>query len=300
MTTESTTDDMAAVRCSALLGVNSENSQQKQTHNELHLFAGAGGGILGGTLLGHTTVCAVEIESHARKLLTKRQRDGILPHFPIWDDITTFDGQPWKGIVDIICGGFPCQDISSVGTRAGVTGRKSGLWAEMGRVICEIQPRTVFVENSPMLTARGLGDVLGDLAGMGYDAAWGVLAARDARLPHNRERIWIYASNANVQRGGSCVPKLHPENRPNMGKHNEAFDSFDRLLAKFEGQAAASKSEGGLPSYICGMDDGMADGVDRLSRIGNGQVPIVAAMAWRILERRLLTPNIKLTDSRPL
>ena len=264
----------------------------KPNHNELHLFAGGGGGILGGILLGHTTVCAVEIEPHARKLLISRQRDGILPRFPIWDDITTFDGKPWRGIVDIICGGFPCQDISSVGTRAGVTGKKSGLWAEMGRVIHEIQPKVVFVENSPMLTARGLGDVLGDLAGMGYHAAWGVLAARDAILPHNRERIWIYASNANVQRRGGCVAKLHTEKRPNMGKHNKTFNSFDRLLAEFERQAGSSKNEGGVPSYICGMDDGVADWVDRLARIGNGQVPIVAAMAWRILEQRLLQSGL--------
>jgi DNA (cytosine-5)-methyltransferase 1 len=79
--------------------------------NELHLFAGAGGGILGGILLGHTTVCAVEIEPYPRRVLLQRQRDGILPKFPIWDDVTTFDGTPWRGTVDVICGGFPCQDI---------------------------------------------------------------------------------------------------------------------------------------------------------------------------------------------
>jgi DNA (cytosine-5)-methyltransferase 1 len=80
--------------------------------NELHLFAGAGGGILGGHLLGHRTVCEVEIEEYPRNILLQRQRDKILPWFPIWDDITTFDGKPWKGAVDIISGGFPCQDIS--------------------------------------------------------------------------------------------------------------------------------------------------------------------------------------------
>ena len=83
--------------------------------NELHLFAGAGGGILGGILLGHTTVCAVEIEPYCRKVLHQRQRDGILPKFPIWDDVCTFDGTPWRGKVDVVCGGFPCQDISSAG-----------------------------------------------------------------------------------------------------------------------------------------------------------------------------------------
>jgi len=87
----------------------------KEKLNELHLFAGAGGGILGGMLLGHTTVCAVELEPYCRKVLLQRQRDGILPKFPIWDDVTTFDGKPWRGKVDVVAGGFPCQDISSAG-----------------------------------------------------------------------------------------------------------------------------------------------------------------------------------------
>jgi DNA (cytosine-5)-methyltransferase 1 len=138
--------------------------------NELHLFAGAGGGILGGMLLGHTCVCAVEIEHYRRKILIERQRDGILPHFPIWDEIKTFDGRPWKGIVETVCGGFPCQDISARGTGKGIAGEKSGLWSEMRRIIFEILPRYVFVENSPLLIKRGLAIVLGDLASMGYDA----------------------------------------------------------------------------------------------------------------------------------
>jgi DNA (cytosine-5)-methyltransferase 1 len=161
--------------------------------NELHLFAGAGGGILGGKLSGHTCVCAVEIEPYPRQVLLQRQRDGILPKFPIWDDIKTFDGKPWRGKVDIIAGGFPCQDISSAGKGAGIEGERSGLWGEMARVVREVRPRFVFVENSPMLTSRGLHRVLGDLAEMGYDARWGVLGADDTGAPHRRKRIWILA-----------------------------------------------------------------------------------------------------------
>ncbi len=161
--------------------------------NELALFAGAGGGILGGKLLGWNTVCAVEIEKYPREVLLQRQRDGILSPFPIWDDICTFDGRPWKGAVDIISGGFPCQDISAAGKGIGITGSRSGLWKEMSRVVCEVRPRFVFVENSPMLTSRGLDTVLGDLSGMGYDARWCVLGADDAGAPHRRKRIWILA-----------------------------------------------------------------------------------------------------------
>ena len=161
--------------------------------NELALFAGAGGGILGGKLLGWRTVCAVEIEEYPRQVLLQRQRDGLLPLFPVWDDITTFDGRPWRGCVDIVTGGFPCQDISIAGGGEGLDGERSGLWGEMARVVGEIRPAHVLVENSPVLTSRGLGRVLGDLAELGMDARWGVLGARHAGAPHRRDRIWIVA-----------------------------------------------------------------------------------------------------------
>ena len=160
---------------------------------ELALFAGSGGGILGGRLLGWRTQCAVEIDPYCRKVLLARQRDGLLPRFPIWDDVRTFDGRPWRGHIDIVTGGFPCQDISVAGKGVGITGERSGLWKEMARIIGEVRPKYAFVENSPMLAGRGLEVVLGDLAEMGYDAEWGVLGARDAGAPHKRERIWVLA-----------------------------------------------------------------------------------------------------------
>lgn len=160
---------------------------------ELALFAGAGGGILGGLLLGWRTVCAVEIDPYARSVLLARQNDGTLAPFPIWDDIRTFDGTAWRGAVDVVSGGFPCQDISRAGKGAGIDGERSGLWSEMARIIREVRPRFAFVENSPTLTSRGLGRVLGDLAAMGFDAEWGVLGADDCGAPHMRKRIWIVA-----------------------------------------------------------------------------------------------------------
>ena len=161
--------------------------------NELALFAGAGGGILGGKLLGWRTVCAVEWEPYPASVLCARQNDGFLPPFPIWDDVQTFDGKPWRGIVDVVSGGFPCQDISAAGKGAGIDGERSGMWREMARIIHEVRPKFVFVENSPMLTSRGLGRVLGDLASMGFDARWGVLGAADVGANHQRDRIWIVA-----------------------------------------------------------------------------------------------------------
>jgi len=166
--------------------------------NELALFAGAGGGILGGHLLGWRTICAVECNPYAAAVLAARQNDTTLTPFPIWDDVRTFDGRPWRGRVDVVSGGFPCQDISCAGNGAGITGARSGLWGHMARILSEVGPRFVFVENSPLLTGRGLGVVLGDLASMGYDAQWGVLGAVDAGAPHKRERIWLVA-HANGQ-----------------------------------------------------------------------------------------------------
>lgn len=161
--------------------------------NELALFAGAGGGILGGHLLGWRTVAAVEIEEYPRAVLLQRQADGILPRFPIWDDVRTFDGIPWRGRVDVITGGFPCQDISAAGKGAGISGERSGLWSEFARIIGEVRPRYAFIENSPMLTIRGLDRVLADLAALGYDAEWCVLGAHHVGAPHKRDRIWILA-----------------------------------------------------------------------------------------------------------
>ncbi len=165
--------------------------------NELALFAGAGGGILGGHLLGWRTVCAVEWDAYAASVLVQRQNDVCLPPFPIWDDVQTFDGRAWRGRVDVISGGFPCTDISSAGKGAGIDGEQSGMWAHMARIVGEVRPRFVFVENSPLLVGRGLARVLSDLAALGYDAKWGVLGAHHVAAPHKRDRIWIVGRHAN-------------------------------------------------------------------------------------------------------
>ena len=109
--------------------------------NELHLFAGAGGGILGSELLGFRTVCAVELEPYPASVLLARQNDGLLPPFPVWDDVRTFDGRPWRGLVDVVSGGFPCQDISAAGKGAGIDG--SCLVLEPGHIsYSQAQPET--------------------------------------------------------------------------------------------------------------------------------------------------------------
>ena len=244
--------------------------------NELHLFAGAGGGILGGILCGHTTVCAVEIEPYCRRVLLQRQRDGILPRFPIWDDVRTFDGKPWRGLVDVVCGGFPCQDISSAGKGGGIDGKRSGLWGEMARIIYEVQPSYVFVENSPILTSRGLGRVLGNLAEMGYDARWCVLGAGSVGGFHKRERIWIYAFNSDSDGLQKTQHQL------SLLEKKKAYSELSGDIARTVGLDGV---RGLVDSYVQRTGNAVANYVDRFKAIGNGQVPSVAALAWQVLSQ---------------
>lgn len=236
--------------------------------NELALFAGSGGGILGGHLLGWRTVCAVERDAYSAKVLAQRQNDGALPAFPIWSDVCSFDGRPWRGLVDVVSGGFPCQDISAAGTGAGITGARSGLWREMARIIGEVRPRKVYLENSPLLVGRGLAVVLGDLAEMGYDAQWCIVSASDCGAPHQRDRIWIVANT-------------------------DSWKPQERWLSRRMGRQRIQKSDGrdGEQGRIVWptepgvgrMADGVAFRLDRIKALGNGQVPRVAATAFSLL-----------------
>lgn len=252
--------------------------------NELALFAGAGGGILGGKLLGWRTVCAVEINAYARRVLLARQRDGMLERFPIWDDIRTFDGRPWRNHVDVVSGGFPCQDISYAGKGKGIDGERSGLWSEMVRIVGEVRPRFVFVENSPALLIRGIDRVLGGLAAMGFDARWGIVGAGNVGLPHRRERIWLVAYTNQVR----CDDTKHDAAKRRHdagGRLWEATQGSKRWPHRFDGTFPADRVTDwsvAKTGSVRGIN-GLADWVDRLESIGNGQVPAVAALAWKLL-----------------
>lgn len=249
---------------------------------ELALFAGAGGGLLGSILNGWRTVCAVEIDDYCRRVLLQRQRDGVLDKFPIWDDVRTFDGRPWRGCVDIVSGGFPCQDISAAGKGAGIDGERSGLWGEMARIIGEVRPRFAFVENSPMLTVRGLGRVLGDLAEMGFDARWGVFSACAEGAPHSRERLFCLAYTCCNYRGGrNRLPNKTGFNAWKATQGKSQWKDMERWLESFVPYCNQAKDASGMPR----VDDGLAARVDRLKASGNGQVPAVVRTAWQLLTR---------------
>jgi DNA (cytosine-5)-methyltransferase 1 len=166
----------------------------------LDLFSGIGGFSLGLERAGMTTVAFCEVDKKCQKVLAKHW-----PEVPIFDDVKTLN----KGLldeksisVDVICGGFPCQDISLAGKGAGIEGERSGLWSEFARLIGEIRPQFVIVENVSALLGRGFDRVLGDLATIGYDAEWHCIPASAVGAPHRRDRIWIVAY-PNSQHGRS-------------------------------------------------------------------------------------------------
>ena len=282
--------------------------------NELAVFAGAGGGILGSHLLGWRTVCAVERDAYAAAILAQRQNDGVLPIFPIWSDVQTFDGKKWRGIVDVVSGGFPCQDISIAGKGAGITGERSGLWKDMYRVVCEVRPRYVFVENSPMLISRGLGTILGDLAQAGYDCQWLCLSAAQVGAKHKRDRIWIMGNAhhngqaaaqkpSGIAEGSNSGTAREKPTRESAGSSMQYAELADTHAARL--QRHIEKTCQGSPATCrqsrlrCGAGNrrnrwppepdvgrvvnGMAFRVDRIKAIGNGQVPTVAQTAWIML-----------------
>lgn len=163
---------------------------------ELHLFAGAGGGILGGILLGNVPVCAVEIDPYCRKVLAARQADGCLPAFPILEDVRAFDGTAWRGQVDVVCGGFPCQPWSTAGKRLG-TADPRHLWPEMARIISEVRPAYVFAEN---VSLAAFEQPWRDLRGLGYRVPPALcLGASHLGAPHRRLRWWMLAADADRQ-----------------------------------------------------------------------------------------------------
>lgn len=223
--------------------------------NELALFGGAGGGLLASILSGWQTVCAVEINVHCRDTLIARQEDGHLSPFPIWGDVRTFDGKPWRGLVDVVSGGFPCQPFSSAARGRNVA---QDLWPEMHRIVREVEPRYVFAEN---VQRRPIEQAAFDLACDGYEVRIAEIPAAILGAPHLRRRWWL-AANADSQSESRCE-----------------VDEEVASLCELPGLATWSEDI----SRDLGMVHGLANRMDRLHALGNGQVAAVAAVAWDIL-----------------
>lgn len=222
--------------------------------NELALFAGAGGGLLASDLLGWHTVCAVEVDGYRRSVLKARQDDGILRPFPIWDDIRTFDGLLWRGRVEVVSGGFPCQAYSTSARGRNVA---DDLWPEMRRIVAEAAPRYVFAEN---VSRKAIEAAAEDLCDMGYQTKCIALSAADLGGDHIRRRYWLRA---------------HADDESEL---REAIDAEMARLSRICTRAWSTDPTD--PRMV----DGLAHRVERLEATGDGQVPIVAAAAWRLME----------------
>ena len=221
--------------------------------NELAIFAGAGGGLLASKILGWRTVCAIELDPYCRSILIRRQNERLLDPFPIWDDVRTFDGKPWISSIDIVTGGFPCQAFSNA---AAGKNNADDLWPEMFRIVADVSPKFVFAEN---VSKNAIDKACNDLETLGYKTKAISLSASDMGADHVRERHWLLA---------------HPDNK------SELLCGFNAKVALgSEFQSRIWQTFSGNPR----MADGMAHRMERLKATGNGQVPTVAATAWRIL-----------------
>lgn len=279
---------------------------------ELHLFAGAGGGILGGMLLGHVPVCAVEIDKYCRRVLQARQDDGSLPPFPIYEDVREFDGTAWRGLVEVVAGGFPCQPFSCAGKQLGTSDPRH-LWPEMARIIEEVRPRYVFAEN---VSISAFEEPWRDLRRLGYRVPPALcVSASDVGAPHLRKRWWLLATDTNgtavrdnEQRQASRRLDVQASRKTQSGDNGETgqvadAESQPKRSRLREGQQAgigrrrsshSSNARQELAAIIGAgwwatqpdvgrVAHGLASRVDRLKALGNGQVPLTAATAWRLL-----------------
>lgn len=248
----------------------------------LSLFSGAGGGELAfHHLLGMDCVGYVEWNEYCAKVLEQRIKDGLLSDAPIFQgDISAWIEQgyasSYQGLVDVVTGGFPCQPHSVAGRKlAGYDARDR--WPSTREVIRQVQPRFCLLENVPGIVSNGyIARVLGDLAEMGFNAEWGCISAGAFGASHLRERWWVLAYSRSLGQQGPWEPKQSFD--PKAHKNWETSGIIDAFR------------EASLP-YLCREHDDMAYGVERLTALGNGQVPIVAATAWEILSRRAYDNN---------
>jgi DNA (cytosine-5)-methyltransferase 1 len=285
----------------------------------MHLFAGAGGGLLADLILGHNPIIAVEWEPYCCQVL--RERTDWFPDLQVYEgDIRLFDPSEYKGRVDCIHAGFPCQDISLAGNNAGLgEGTRSGLYREILRIAGVVRPGLIFLENVSAIRSRGMGTVLKDLAALGYDAQWCCLRASDVGAPHKRDRWWCL-----------CHTKHDGQSTAEIGESsasgNDHFEAGTKQTGKLEGsgkqhaELAFTESIGIQRHRPSGQQElqahagqvlsmrnserprattwdvepgvgrvvnGLASRVDRIKALGNGQVPLQAAVAFSLLYKKV-------------
>jgi DNA (cytosine-5)-methyltransferase 1 len=285
--------------------------------NVLDLFSGIGGFSLGLERAGMRTVAFCEIDPYCQRVLRRHW-----PDVPVFGDVRnlaaealvdaaglTGNGRKLRAEyggkrafaqsrrqIDLICGGFPCQDISVAGKGAGITGERSGLWSEFARIVGEVRPRYVVVENVAALLGRGIERVLGNLAALGFDAEWHCIPACAVGAPHRRDRVWIVA-----YAGGEGRPAQNDHIAQCDGQGNRAAnvadaDDSDRHWRRgnvqmgwgLRAREIAADHDFGRTQWRVEPDvgrvaHGISARVDRLSTLGNAIVPQIAEIIGRAI-----------------
>lgn len=261
--------------------------------NVLDLFSGIGGiSIALENWVKPVAYC--ENDRYAQSILLSRMADGLLVNAPIWDDVRTITGKMLPA-VDMVYGGFPCQDISLAGDGKGlVQGARSGLFFEISRIIKEIRPTFVFLENVPAIRTRGLDTILLELTTLGYDCRWTIISAASIGAPHQRDRWFLLGSNSDCFRRWKQLRGRSWANWKN--KTNIKHDGFEEFMADSIGERL-EETWWKKPQYDSTVDsnwwatepnvgrvvDGLPNRVDRIKGLGNSVVPAQAKKAFEIL-----------------
>jgi DNA (cytosine-5)-methyltransferase 1 len=224
--------------------------------NILDLFSGIGGFSLGLERAGMRTVAFCEIDPRARAVLHKHW-----PDVPVFTDVSTLSKDDLNEQIDVIAGGFPCQDISTAGLGAGLSGSRSGLWFQFRRLIKEIQPRYAIIENVSALRSRGLDQVLWSLFEIGYDAEWHCIPAAAIGAPHQRDRVWIVAYPHSAHSEGR---------RLSSGTYAQYANTVS--AGWWETEPAVGRVANGLPGQA-----------HRLKQLGNAVVPQIPELIGRAI-----------------
>lgn len=240
--------------------------------NHASVFTGIGGFDLAADDIGWNNVFQCEIDTFCQDVLKKN-----FPKTEKYLDINEFDARKYRGAIDVISGGFPCQDISISGKGEGITGSRSGLWKQYFRIIAEVLPGFVVIENSPQLLKKGFETVLYDLSEIGYNAEWEVISAAEFGKPHIRERLWVVAYPS-VQRWRGILHLLK-RSLVEKGSKANSLDTQSHPFLRFE--------QGYSEPPVFGVVDGLSkrlDVVKRLGACGNAVVPDIPKAIFQQIE----------------
>lgn len=265
--------------------------------NGLDLFSGIGG-ISIALEPWVRTVAYCEQDRYAQSVLLSRQSEGVLHRAPIWDDVQTLTGDMLPA-VDIIFGGFPCQDISVAGNGAGLEGKRSGLYWELFRLVKETKPQFVFLENVAAIRTSGLNRVVSSFTSIGYDCRWTIVSAREVGAPHARKRWFFLASNSNgkalwEQQGwcegarweGKIQPSIYVENgsNPNTDSQSKGIRQPSKWNQDSESLwTLESDNWDDNAQFFLRVDNGVRDRPHQVKCLGNSVVPAQARKAFKIL-----------------